>query len=126
MDPITTSLVAAISAGVASAGQDVLINAIKDGYAGIKALIIKKYGKDSSINKAVESLEEKPDSAGRRAVLEEEVEAAGANQDDELVIASRELLEKIKELPRTYTNVSQTVTGDKNIFSGTGDVRVQK
>ena len=126
MDPITTALIAAISAGVTSAGKDVAINAIQDFYAGIKAMIIRKYGKDSNVNKALEDLEEKPDSAGRRAVLNEEIEAAGANEDNELINASKELLEKLKEFPHIYTNVTQTVTGDKNIFSGTGDVRIQK
>jgi len=124
MDPITASITAALAAslteGVAKIGE----KAIVDGYEALKALLKEKFGKANGISKAVEELEKKPDSAARRAVLQEEVQTAGADQDPDLLQAAESLLAKIKEQPGGKTMVTQIVNGDRNIFSGTGDVDV--
>ena len=49
--------------------------------------------------KAVEGVEAKPDSAGRKATLEEEVASAKADQDAELLKAAQALLEKLNAQP---------------------------
>ena len=89
MDPITTAIVAAL----AKVGE----SAIGDAYRALKGVIKKKFGDQSDVAEAVEGLEKRPDSAGRKATLQEELEAAGALQDPEVLRAADALLAKIQE-----------------------------
>lgn len=116
MDPITTAIAAAL-------GQ-VGAAAIQDAYQGLKQLIQQKWGADSDLADAVDRLEEKPDSKARQAMLQEEVRAAEADQDDALLQAARQVLEQIRAQPGGQQRIEQTVTGNQNVFSGTGDVTV--
>ncbi|MCB0144110.1 MAG: hypothetical protein KDE50_29740, partial [Caldilineaceae bacterium] len=71
MEPITfivTALAAGAAAGLTASAE----NAIKEAYAGIKALIQRKFG---GVDLAV--LESKPESATRRGVVAEELTEAG-------------------------------------------------
>jgi hypothetical protein len=117
MDPITTTMLAAL----ARLSETV----IKDSYDGLKAIIIRKVGKDSDLTKAVDHLEKKPDSAGRAQTLTEEIAAAKVNQDEELLTAARLLQEMLKSRGDAGQTIQQTVTGNQNIFSATGDVTVR-
>ncbi len=102
MDPITTAIVAAV-AGVSS-------SAIKDGYEALKAALKKKFGEKSDLVEAVNKLEEKPASEGRKATVQEEVEAVKANDEPEIVRLAQALLDKIKEQPGGQEIVNQTQT----------------
>jgi uncharacterized protein (DUF1501 family) len=95
MEPITTALVAAAVAGVTKVGEKAIVEA----YTGLKDLLRGKFGAQSEVAKAVEAVEAKPDSAGRKATLAEELAAAKAEQDHELVEAARELLERLQAQP---------------------------
>jgi hypothetical protein len=99
---------------------------VKDAYDKLKAVLVAKFRKESDIVEAVEKLEQKPDSAGRRETLREEVAAAKADQDPDVVRAAEDLLDKLKSHPGGHQIIQQTVTGDRNIFSGTGDVSVNE
>jgi hypothetical protein len=90
MDPITTALALGASAGVKSIAE----KAIKDSYAGLKALIQRKYA-----TVKVEQLEVDPSSKNRRGVLEEELAVAGADKDREVLQKAQELLEASHGLP---------------------------
>jgi hypothetical protein len=50
------------------------------------------------------------------------VVAARIDQDTDLLNAANLLLSKLKEFPEGQTIINQTVTGNQNIFSGTGNV----
>ena len=106
MEPITTALIAAAVAGVAKMGEQ----AIVDAYNGLKNLIHRKFGSDSEVAKAVEAVEAKPESEGRKATLAEELKAAKAEEDQELVEAARKLLEQIQAQPGG-TQIVQQATG---------------
>ena len=110
----------ALFGALANIGQD----AVKEAYLTVKKLIRKKWGENSDLAEAMERLEMKPNSAGRRATLAEELAAAKADQDDSVVMAAKGLLEKIQALPGATLNIQQTVSGNHNIFSGSGDVSV--
>ena len=84
MDPINT-LLAAIVAGSVVASKDVATQAVKDGYAALKALLVRKFGETSDVADALQKVENKPDSEARQALLKEELDSAGASQDLELV-----------------------------------------
>lgn len=118
MDPITTAIVAA----VANLGA----TAVKDAYDGLKSLIVRKFGADSKVGEAVNGVEAQPASEGRRLVLAEEMAAARAPEDEELVRAAGALAAALEAHGGPSVSVRQTVHGDRNVFSGTGDVSVHR
>jgi hypothetical protein len=99
MDPVTASIIAALSAGASGAIPEVAKKAIADGYDGLKALLKKKFGTDGDVVEAVDRLESKPNSAGRQQVVSEKMSAAGVPADLEILAAATALLEQIKCLP---------------------------
>jgi hypothetical protein len=116
MDPITTAMLAALG--------KLAEPAVKDGYEALKALLIRKFGKPSEVVKAVETLEGKPDSAGRQATLAEEIVTAGAARDAELLKLAQALLETSRAAHRGTQTVQQRVVGDRNIVAGSGDITI--
>lgn len=93
-DPLTTGIIAAVGAGLAKVGE----TAVVDAYNGVKSLIVKKFGKESQLKKAVDALEERPDSESRKGMVKEEVEAAKAHEDADLLAAANLLLAALKKL----------------------------
>ncbi|MGH7944221.1 MAG: hypothetical protein ACREH8_00880 [Opitutaceae bacterium] len=116
MEPITTALVAALG--------KLAEPAVRDAYEGLKALIVKKLGAKHAVVNAVENLEKKPESSGRRETLGEELAESAAAADAGIVAAARALLENVQKHGGGQAGVKQTVTGDRNIFSGTGDINI--
>jgi hypothetical protein len=97
MDPVSTTILAALVAGVAAGVTDVGKKVINDAYEGLKSVIKKKFGADSELANAVANLEGKPDSKGRLATLEEEVAAEQADQDADVINAVNALKEKLAQ-----------------------------
>lgn len=121
MDPITI-IVTAVVLGAAAGSKEVATQAVKDAYAGLKSLIVRKFGDKADVEEAVKGVEKKPESEARTAVLKEELEAAAAAQDTEVLKQAQallELLEKHNELPATY---QATVHGSGAIAQGEGAV----
>ncbi len=106
MDPITAAIV--------GAPAKLSESAIKDGYDALKAVIARKYGAGSELVKAVASVEQKPESEGRKGTLQEEVKASGADRDAEILKLALRLVDKLQQLPGGSV-VSQTVTGNQNV-----------
>src|SRR6476469_354838 len=85
MDTLTTSIVAAITAGAVRGTTDIAKKSIADGYDAIKGLIKKKFGGNSQVLDAMDKLQLKPDSAGRRETLAEEIKEIKADEVPELL-----------------------------------------
>jgi disulfide oxidoreductase YuzD len=96
MDPVTM-IATALVAGAVAAGKDVATQTVKDSYAGLKAVLVRKFGEKSDVVDAVERMNKKPDSEARQAVLKEELETAKAGQDAEVVGQAQALLNLLKE-----------------------------
>src|SRR5204863_3647623 len=96
MDPITTAIVAALSAGATSGLTDTAKAAITDSYSKLKTLVTKKCGASSDIVQAIGKLEAKPQSQGRQETLQEEITAVHIEQDDEIFTAAKHLLTLIQ------------------------------
>ena len=90
MDPLT-SLVTALAAGAAAALQSTVEQVVKDSYAALKRLIQRKYAQVD-----INQLEANPNSKSRRGVVEEELAAAGADKDAEVLQQAQVLLEAIQ------------------------------
>lgn len=82
MEPVTM-VVAAVAAGAAAGLTGTAERAVADAYQAVKAMISGRY---RSVD--VEVVERQPQSANRRAVLVEELEQAGAGDDEELLAAA--------------------------------------
>jgi len=90
MDPLT-SLVTALAAGAAAALQSTVEQVVKDSYAALKGLIQRKYAQVD-----VNQLEANPRSKSRQGVVEEDLKAAGADTDAEVLQHAQALLEAIQ------------------------------
>ena len=99
MDPITTAIIAALTAGASAGLTDVAKQVVSDLYSQLRDLIQRKFGADSQISKAITNIEEKPDSAGRRETLKEEVASVKADEDLEIVKLAQLLVDKLKAQP---------------------------
>jgi hypothetical protein len=85
MDPVTV-IVSAIALGAATGLTDTAATAVRDAYAAVKRLVARYPQVDAS------AVERKPDSAAKRASLVEDLVAAGAASDADLVDAARALI----------------------------------
>src|SRR6516225_6073306 len=112
MDPITTAIVAALPA-VAS---DLIKSSVKDAYAGLKAVIRRKWGDASPVAKSVDALEANPESKGQAEVLAEQVAAVNATGDAEVMQALAKLVDQLKKEGVGGTDVAQIAV---NISGGT-------
>jgi hypothetical protein len=128
VEPVSM-IVAAVVAGAVAATKDVAAQVVKDGYAGLKALIVRKFGADSDVADAVEGVEKRPDSKGRQETLKEELETAQAAQDPEVVQQAQALLDLLKEhglAPSYHAEVhgSGAIAQDGSVAAGAGGVAV--
>ena len=108
MDPVTallTALVAGAAAGVGEAGKKLVV----DGYGALKAALTAKFGAESELAGALESLEKNPESRGRKQTLDEEIAAAKAHEDPLLVDLARALLEQIESQPGGAQHIQNAV-----------------
>src|SRR5687767_12049379 len=102
MEPITTTLLAALIAGAAAATTEVAGQAIKDAYNSLKTLVVAKLGGKGEVANAIQQVEAKPDSSGRKDVLKEELESAVAAepaiaQDQALLAKAQELIALLRQ-----------------------------
>lgn len=124
MDPVTI-IVTALATGAAAGLTPTAEQVVRDAYAGIKALLKRKFSADNDLIEAVAKLEQKPDSEGRKVTLKEEVVAAKADQDEELVSAAKSFLQQLEAQPGGRQIINLTVQGDWNNVSGTGNISVK-
>ncbi len=96
MEPITTAIIAALSAGAATGLTEASKTAITDAYQRLKELLSKKFGASSEVVQAVNAVEVRPDSAGRQATLQEEIIAVHADQDADIQAATNSLLSLVQ------------------------------
>lgn len=117
MDPITAALIA----GAAAASGDVVSQAIKDAYNGLKSLIQRKFAKAGT---AITAVEEDPKDDAAHALVKKRLDEANASADAEIVAAAEKLTSALKaagiapQVSNTISNNSgiavqgSTVTGD--------------
>jgi hypothetical protein len=110
----------AITAAIIGALANLSTNAIKDSYEALKVALARKFGAKGDLPKAVESLEQKPDSAGRRETLKEEIANAKVDQDPEIAELARDLINKLSSLSPSSkeTTVINQTAGDSAVQFG--------
>lgn len=114
MEPVTV-IVGALVAGAAAALKSTAEQAVKDAYAGLKRLVLDRCRHKADVAQAVVELESKPDSAGRKATLQEELAAAGVDKDQEVVDCAVALL---KEAEKQNPGITGGLVGQINAAGG--------
>jgi hypothetical protein len=118
MDPVSL-LIGALAAGAQAALKDTATAAIKDAYAGLKTLIVSRFGKKSSL----ESLEERPGSAAKQAAAAEDLSDAGAAADAEVMARARAVVEAVeRDDPATARALGLDLARIKAEFLKVGDI----
>lgn len=90
MEPITM-IVAALAAGAAAGLKPMAEKAVKDAYAGVKALIQRKYAEVD-----LKPLERKPESEAKRESVREDLADTKAGEDPELLEKVNTLLSALE------------------------------
>jgi hypothetical protein len=117
MDPITLIL-SALAAGAAAALQETVGQAVKDAYAGLKALIVRKFADKPPAKTALDEYEKEPEVW--KKPLEQALNETGANQDEKIIQAAQKLMELVdprqaaagKYIVQISGNVQGLVQGD--------------
>ena len=117
LDPITASVVAALTAKGAE-------EIIKKGYQKLKSILKSKFGKNHPTVDAAQKLEEKPNSQGRQLTFSEEIIEAGADQDPEVLAAANELKSMVAQHVAIEAGSGAAAVGDHNIILGESAVYV--
>jgi hypothetical protein len=115
MDPISLIL-AALAAGATAAVKDTAGEAVKDAYAGLKALVRRRFGADSKAEAELEALERQPEADP--VALRAQLEGAGADHDDEILRVARELLEQLDPDGARAGKYRVNVSGGKGVVVG--------
>jgi hypothetical protein len=97
---LANAIIAAVSAGAAAGATDTAKKAVADAYDALKSLVRTKFGSSSEAAVAIDKLEAKPDSDGRKQTLDEELRSVKAASDPELISAAQSLMELIRALPQ--------------------------
>ncbi len=118
MEPISgvSLIITALIAGAAKAAGD----AAPDAYNGLKALIKRKFAGKPNAEMILEEHEQDPETY--EAPLKKKLTEAGADKDEEILKAAREIMEKedpegasIGKYNVSVQNSKQFQVGDKNI-----------
>ena len=88
MDPVSI-VVAALVVGAAAGLQATAGQVVKDAYAGLKALILRRYG-----DVGIDGLERRPESDAKQKSVAEDLAERGAADDDELLERAKALLDE--------------------------------
>ena len=112
MDPATLVVSALALAGTAL--QPIKDQVIKDGYEGLKGLLVKKFGPASpKLERTLKDHEEDPQTY--KAPMEKVLEEVGATRDQEVVDAATALLKRAEE---AQPGVTGGVVGQINAQGG--------
>lgn len=128
MDPvtaaITTAIIIGVSSGLSKAGEQFIV----DAYGKLKSMISKRLGEKSEVVKAISDLELKPESEGRKQILQEEIVLAEIDKDPDILEVAKTLLKLLEYHSPETTTIVQTNYGDNPTQIGQikGDVTINR
>jgi hypothetical protein len=114
MDPVTLILTA-LGVGAASGGQAIANDAIKDSYAGLKALIVRKFAGNPSAEVALNEHERDPktwEAPLKKALVQELVD-----QNQEIVEAAKQVMTLVQPQQAALGKYNVQITGNVQGFA---------
>jgi hypothetical protein len=117
MDPITL-IVAALAAGAAAGVQGTAASAVKDAYAGLKALVKKRFAGRPDAELILARHERAPQTW--QAPLAAELSDVGADRDRDLLAAAQALMDLVDRAGSRTENYNVNAPGAKNVQVGQG------
>lgn len=115
MDPVTL-IVTALAAGAATALQDGTAQAVKDAYARLKALVMRRFAGRAKAELVLAEHETAPQTW--EAPLAAELTAAGADADAHLVAAAQALMSLVDEAGSRSGKYAVTVRDSQGVQVG--------
>jgi hypothetical protein len=118
VDPVTL-IVAALAAGASAGVSEAVSQGVKDAYAGVKALVLRRVKDVPAGEVAVAEHEKDPEVWA--APLAKKLADAGADRDPEVIAAAQRLLQLLDPAGAqagTYT-VNIAATGDRSVAAHT-------
>jgi hypothetical protein len=109
MDPLSTAIIAAVTAGLVKGIGEVGQTTLVDAYKRLKGLMLQRFGDKSDVVQAIQGLEARPDSAARKELLVEEITRSGADRQVELLAAARDLLAHLPKDATVGNSVQQAI-----------------
>ena len=111
MDPVTLVL-AALAAGVASGAGEAASQVVKDGYAGLKGLLVRRFAGNARAEQALADHESDPETYEKP--LAKQLAETGAAEDPQIRAAAEELVKAAREAG-VKTKYAVTVTGSGKV-----------
>ena len=122
MDPVTMIL-AALAAGVATGAGAAAAQAFKDGYAGLKGLLKRRFAGNAKAHETLADFEADPDTYEKP--LAKLLKETGADQDPQILAAAERLVAAAEHAGvRTKYHVSVTGCGQVGAIAGDAQVTV--
>lgn len=118
MEPVSI-IVTALVLGAANGLKDVAEESIRDIYSGLKQLVTSRY---TAVSAALNMVESEPQSQLRQAVLEEDLEKAGAGADGDLLHTAKQLISLANSL-MTNEALAKVGVAIKNVEGGNLEIR---
>jgi hypothetical protein len=115
MDPISL-IIAALAAGAIAGVKDTAGQAVSDAYAGLKALIRRRFAGNREAEVALDQSQRQPEAD--QPQLAQHLQAAGAAGDEELIRAAQEVLKQADPAGARAGKYDVHITGGKGIVVG--------
>lgn len=120
MDPVSL-IVAALAAGALAGAQNTATEAVKDAYAGLKALVRRAFAKQPAGEVVLARHEEKPEQYEK--ALEAELIEADAGRDESVVAAAERLMALLDPPGTQAGKYIVDVRGGQGVQVGDGNVQ---
>jgi len=115
MDPVSLVL-AALATGVTAAAQDTASQAVKDAYAGLKALVKKRFEKKPQAEMALAEYEKDKDTWEKP--LQKSLVETGADQDEAIVRQAQQVLKLVNPQQASQSKYNVQIGDGKGIVIG--------
>jgi hypothetical protein len=110
MDPVSTAIIAAATAGILDGVKNAAGTALGDAYAGLHGLIVRKFGADAPVVSALAKYEGASDSEKLKTALL-------ASLADNRVAEDGEIVEAARRVQQITNDVRIQVIGDGNVVA---------
>lgn len=128
MDQIVTAIVAALPAIAAATATSV----VKDAYAGLKALVRRKWGEKGDVSKSLDALEVDPASEPLAQDFAKHAERSELQEDPDIVEAVRRLKAALEDMrapaaaSASYTQHGGTQIGVGAMAENKGTINIRR